>query len=30
MIKKILGFLLWPFKKILDWLASGLPKGKDD
>ncbi len=28
MIKKILGFLLWPFKKFFDWLASGLPKGK--
>jgi hypothetical protein len=27
MIKKILGLLLWPFKKCLDWLASGLPKG---
>jgi len=30
MLKKILGFLLWPFKRFLDWLASGLPKGKDD
>jgi len=30
MIKKILGFLLWPFKKFLDWLASGLPRGKDE
>ena len=30
MVKKILGFLLWPFKKCMDWLASGLPKGKDD
>ncbi len=30
MIKKFLGFLLWPFKKFLDWLASGLPRGKDD
>jgi hypothetical protein len=30
MIKKILGFLLWPFKKILDWLASALPRGKDE
>jgi hypothetical protein len=30
MIKKILGFLLWPFKKFTDWLASGLPKGKDE
>jgi len=28
MIKKILKFLCWPFKKFLDWLASGLPKGK--
>ena len=26
--KNILGFLLWPFKKFFDWLASGLPKGK--
>jgi len=30
MIKKILGFLLWPFKKFMDWLASGLPGKKDD
>jgi hypothetical protein len=30
MIKKFIEFLLWPFKKFLDWLASGLPKGKDD
>jgi len=28
MIKKILKFFCWPFKKFLDWLASGLPKGK--
>ena len=27
MIKKILKFILNPFKKFLDWLASGLPKG---
>jgi len=30
MIKKIFKFLCWPFKKFLDWLASGLPKGKKD
>jgi len=30
MIKKFLKFICWPFKKFLDWLASGLPKGKDD
>jgi len=30
MIKKFLGFLLWPFKKFFDWLASELPKGKDE
>jgi len=29
-IKKILKFILWPFKKFIDWLASGLPKGKDE
>jgi len=28
MIKKILKFILYPFKKFMDWLASGLPKGK--
>jgi len=30
MIKKFIKFLLWPFKKFIDWLASGLPKGKDE
>jgi len=30
MIKKIIGIICWPFKKVIDWLASGLPKGKDD
>ena len=30
MIKKFLKFICWPFKKFLDWLASGLPKGKDN
>jgi len=28
MIKKIIKFIYWPFKKFIDWLASGLPKGK--
>jgi len=28
MIKKLLKFILYPFKKFMDWLASGLPKGK--
>jgi len=28
MIKKIKKIICWPFKKALDWLASGLPKGK--
>ena len=28
MIKKLLKFILYPFKKFIDWLASGLPKGK--
>jgi len=26
MIKKFLKFICWPFKKFIDWLASGLPK----
>ena len=30
MIKKFLKFICWPFKKFLDWLASGLPKGNDE
>jgi len=30
MIKKFLKFICWPFKKFIDWLASGLPKGKDE
>jgi hypothetical protein len=29
-IKYIGKVLCWPFKKIGDWLASGLPRGKDD
>jgi len=28
MIKKIKRVICWPFKKVLNWLASGLPKGK--
>jgi len=28
MIKKIFKFICWPFKKLIDWLASGLPEGK--
>ena len=28
MVKKILKFICWPFKKFLNWLASGLPEGK--
>jgi len=27
MIKKLLKFILYPFKKFMDWLANGLPKG---
>ena len=23
-------FIFWPFKKIKDWLASGLPAGKEE
>ena len=30
MIKKIKKIICWPFKKVIDWLANGLPKGKDD
>ena len=30
MLKKILKFILYPFKKFLDWLASGLPPGNKD
>ena len=26
-MKKLLKFILYPFKKLMDWLASGLPKG---
>jgi hypothetical protein len=29
-IKYIGKVICWPFKKCFDWLASGLPKGKDD
>jgi hypothetical protein len=29
-IKYICKVLGWPFKKCMDWLASGLPKGKKD
>ena len=29
MIKKILKYILYPFKKFIDWLGSGLPKGKE-
>ena len=28
MIKKIKKIICWPFIKIMDWLASGLPEGK--
>ncbi len=27
MIKKIIGIVLWPFRKFLEWLKSGLPEG---
>jgi len=30
MIKKIIKFICWPFKKFVDWLATALPKGKKD
>ena len=30
MIKKIIGIVLWPFRKYLEWLKSGLPKGKKE
>jgi hypothetical protein len=30
MIKKIIKFICWPFKKFVDWLATTLPKGKKD
>ena len=30
MLKKLLKFILYPFKKFLDWLASGLPPGNKD
>jgi len=29
MIKKILGIICWPWKKLINWLASGLPKEKN-
>ena len=29
MIKKIKKIICWPFKKILNWLASGLPEEKE-
>ena len=28
MIKKIKKIICWPFKKFIDWLASGLPEEK--
>ena len=28
MIKKIKKIICWPFKKIFDWLKSGLPEEK--
>jgi len=28
MIKKIKKIICWPFIKLMDWLKSGLPKGK--
>ena len=30
MIKKIINFICWPWTKFVKWLASGLPKGKND
>ena len=30
MIKKILGIVCWPWKKFVEWLASGLPKEKNE
>ena len=30
MIKKFFKIICWPFKKILAWLASGLPSGKKE
>ena len=30
MIKKLLDFILYPFKKFLKWLESGLPPGNKD
>jgi hypothetical protein len=30
MLKKLLNFILYPFKKFLDWIASGLPPGDKD
>jgi len=30
MIKKIWGVICWPWNKYLKWLASGLPKRKDE
>jgi len=30
MIKKIWSIVCWPWKKFVDWLASGLPEKKDE
>jgi len=30
MVKKIIGIVLWPFRKLLEWLKSGLPEGKKE
>jgi|TARA_B100001079_G_C16060492_1_gene361189 hypothetical protein len=29
MIKKIIKFICWPFRKFYNWLKSGLPEGKE-
>jgi hypothetical protein len=29
MIKKTIGLICWPWKKFVNWLASGLPEKKD-
>ena len=30
MIKKIWGIICWPWNRFVKWLASGLPKGKNE
>ena len=30
MIKKMWSIICWPWNKYMEWIKSGLPKGKDE